>query len=213
MASRGFRISVFNYTNYYQIFTENGIDVPVGKKTSIMIKRSFANHLPSPYGNCLDPNVANVNWNANDVLKFMYNNIVANETFNLTYTQYLCLKMCFQKYLFQTCGCFDKTVPKHPNLTDYYVYHVCYHELELKCQVNVSDNFFTDPNLSGSCYDLCPIECTENSFELISSYSQYPTYWYANMLNKNAFFNKLIVYLFDEANEKNSITVIIFQVL
>lgn len=35
-----------------------------------------------PYGNCLDNDIANIDWNQNDVLKFMNNYFVKGNTYS-----------------------------------------------------------------------------------------------------------------------------------
>jgi hypothetical protein len=117
---RGFRVLVFNRTNVYPIPGDIGIDVSTGQETSIGITRTFTNHLPAPFSNCLQSDITQIDWNQNDALKFMYDNFVTGQyywtanaweyagdwTWNWTvsYSQSICVKLCFQKYLFQKCG-------------------------------------------------------------------------------------------------------------
>jgi hypothetical protein len=74
-------------------------------------------HLPAPYSSCLPIDISQIDWSKNDVLQFMYDNFVQGQyyynggqwfdwTWNWTvsYSQSICIKMCFQKYLFDQCG-------------------------------------------------------------------------------------------------------------
>jgi hypothetical protein len=117
---RGFRVLVFNRTNVYPILEDSGIDVATGQCTNIGVRRTFTNHLPYPFSNCLPSDTTQINWSQNDVLQFMYNNFVQGQyyttasawayagdwTWNwtVTYSQSMCVKQCFQKFLFRTCG-------------------------------------------------------------------------------------------------------------
>jgi hypothetical protein len=118
--SRGFRLFIFNRSNQYPVGLDIGVDVATGRATSIGIKRSFLTQLPAPYSNCLPTDINQIDWSQNEVLQFMYDNFIrgqyyssegfwtyaGNWTWNWTvsYSQSICVKLCFQKYLFQTCG-------------------------------------------------------------------------------------------------------------
>jgi hypothetical protein len=117
---RGFRIFVFNQTNVYPIPEDIGIDVATGLSTNIGIKRTFTYHLPYPYTNCLPTDITKIDWTQNDFLQFMNDNFVKGQyywtargwppggdwTWNWTvsYSQSICVKLCFQMYLFKNCG-------------------------------------------------------------------------------------------------------------
>jgi hypothetical protein len=117
---RGFRIFVFNKSTVYPIAADIGIDVSTGHETNIGIKRTFKNHMPAPFSNCLSTNATEIDWNQNEALKFMNDNFITGQyywsgdflyyagdwTWNWTvsYSQSKCVKLCYQKSLFQTCG-------------------------------------------------------------------------------------------------------------
>jgi hypothetical protein len=54
---RGFRVLVFNKSTVFPIADEIGIDVSTGQETNIGIKRTFVNHLPDPFSNCLPTDI------------------------------------------------------------------------------------------------------------------------------------------------------------
>lgn len=109
VVKRGFSLGVFNKSSPYQSQQDIGLDVATGLETSIAIRRTFINHLPSPYGDCLSNDITLINWSQNDVLAFMYEKFVVNNyldnglfKLNLTvqYSQSLCTKLCLQKFLY-----------------------------------------------------------------------------------------------------------------
>jgi hypothetical protein len=118
-AIRGFRILVFNQSNVYPVGQDFGVDVATGMATNIGIRRTFAYHLPAPYSSCVSSDIAQINWQKNDVLQFMYDHFVQGQYYytggfmfiwkwnwTVSYSQSICVKMCFQKYLFDKCGKF-----------------------------------------------------------------------------------------------------------
>jgi hypothetical protein len=107
-------VLVFNASDPYQIAEDSGISISTSMETNVIIKRSFLTHMDYPYGECLEQDVNKINWNKNDVLQFMKSDFIdgnfydnGNWTWNwtLTYSRYVCVKLCFQKYLFDTCKC------------------------------------------------------------------------------------------------------------
>jgi hypothetical protein len=118
--TRGFRVLIFNRTNVYPIGQDMSVDVPKGQATNIGIRRIFTNHLPYPYSNCLPSDVSQIKWTQNEVLYFMYENFVSGQYYNtgnfweeagnwtwdwtVSYSQSICVKLCFQRHLYLTCG-------------------------------------------------------------------------------------------------------------
>lgn len=199
--SRGFRIAVFNKSDKIQTMDEVGLNVPVGFETNVAIKRSFVNHLPAPYGQCLERDIDKVDWNKNDVLKFMYSDFVKDNYFDngrnrwdwtVTYTRSVCLKMCYQLYLWEQCTCLDVTLPKSQSLADVYALRACANQSQLICSLRTERDFYSRSDLSGKCYEKCPIECQEIKYEYLVSSAQYPTEWYAQKLIKRTEFNQVI---------------------
>jgi hypothetical protein len=201
VANRGFRIVVLNKTNPVVMMQDFGLNVPCGQETNIAIKRSFINRLPAPYSNCLSSDVSQINWSQNDVLQFMYSQFVKDNhydngvwqwNFTVSYTQYICLKMCHQMNLFKTCGCLDITMPKSTALLEYYASNSCASFSQITCMTNFASNLFNDSSKLGVCYEKCPNECSEIRYNLHPSSSSYPTVVYANLLKNNPEFNRFI---------------------
>jgi hypothetical protein len=220
ITNRGFRVLVFNKSDLNQIAQEVGIDCATGLVTNIAVQRTFSTHLALPYGPCLPTDISQINWNKNSILKFMYNNyfdgtyysflpnpvtgyVGANWNWTLTYSQFFCLKMCFQKYLFEQCGCYDITIPFTPKNQATYIANACISGTQLKCKSTKEYYFYSQYSLFGECYDKCPIECEQVSYNLKISTSTYPTEWYAAVLASATNFNTVINRYFNGYGKQN----------
>lgn len=102
--------------------------------------------------------------------------------------------MCFQKYVYQTCNCFDVTLPRSEAKSTFIINKACATPENMSCLNNASSNFYSSDSLSGDCYTKCPVECQEQTFELSTSVSQFPTEWYASVLNNSTSYNNSINY-------------------
>jgi hypothetical protein len=111
--------------------------------------------------------------------------------------------MCFQKYLFERCGCYDITIPFTPKNEDYYVSNACISGTQLKCKNAKEYNFYSQQSLFGECYNDCPIECEQIKYDLKISTSTYPTEWYANLLASSTGFNTVINRYFNGYGKQN----------
>jgi amiloride-sensitive sodium channel subunit delta len=215
MQTRGFRIIVFNKSDVNQMGQDVGIDVATGLNTNIAVQRTFTTHLSAPHGNCLPTDIAKINWNQNDVLKFMYDNYIDGSYYKptnysswtterwhwtLTYSQFFCLKMCFMKYLYENCKCYDIKVPLTPKNQDRYLERACVRGNEVDCMREKQRRFYSNAELFGPCYAKCPIECERIKYDLRVHTSTYPTEWYAELLNNSTAFNETINLYFDSIN-------------
>jgi hypothetical protein len=218
MMARGFRILVFNKSNVNQIAREVGIDVATGLNTNIAVERTLSAHLGAPYGSCLPIDISQLDWKKNDVLKFMYDNLIDGSyykpidpntwlgpqwTWTLTYDEFFCLKMCFQKYLYENCGCYDITLPMTPKNQATYINNACSTGAQLKCMKAKQSYFYSQSDLFGPCYSKCPIECEQIKYDLKVTQSVYPTEWYADLLSNSTVFNEVINKYFNTLNKTN----------
>ena len=174
IANRGFRILVFNRSNPYPIAQDIGVDVATGQSTNIAINREFTNHLPEPYSNCLPTEINEIDWTKNEALSFMFENFVNGSYYSsgavlgnwswewrVSYDQNLCIKLCFQKYLFETCQCYDVTLPKADRLVSTYAAKACSNGVQVKCLKVAEIKFYNNASLVGDCYEKCPLECNK----------------------------------------------------
>jgi hypothetical protein len=196
MIERGFRVIVTNRTRQYDLsYADYGVKVSTGQATDIVVKREFTNHLPAPYGPCLSNDITQVDWTRNDVLKFMKANFIdgnyydnqGKSSWNITlqYSQYVCLKMCYQKLLFSMCACLDLTIVKSQKLVGYYAAMACANSTQIACMYTAKGTLYGSANMLSDCYDKCPIECNEINYELSTHTSLYPTVWYASVMTGN----------------------------
>ena len=177
IANRGFRILVFNRSNPYPIAQDIGVDVATGMSTNIAINREFTYHLPAPYSNCLPTDINKINWGQNEVLNFMFEHFVNGNYYSsgsilgnwswewqISYDQNLCIKFCFQKYLFETCDCYDVTLPKANRLIPTYTIKACSNGTQMKCLKAAENKFYNNASLVSDCYEKCPLECDKVIF-------------------------------------------------
>ncbi len=176
----------------------DGIDVATGQQTNIMISRSFIKHLSEPYSQCINPNKNEIDWNKNDIFKFMKN--YYDEKFE-SYSQKFCLKVCLQKYLIENCNCFDPQYPMNTtNITS------CYKVTQINC-INDLSAIFYETSKANECYSKCSvsyfeiflsnfynknnihfifesikIECEYSFYDIETTIANYPTEWYSGLL-------------------------------
>jgi hypothetical protein len=213
--TRGFRILVFNKSEVNQMAQDVGIDIPTGFSTNIEVQRIFTHHLSSSYGICQPTEISKVNWNQNDVLKFMNEYFIEDSYYKpidstswrgppwnwtINYSQLFCLKMCFMKYVYENCGCYDITVPLTPKLQDTYLKNACISGEQLNCLNRKQNYFYSEVELFGPCYKKCPIECDYVKYDLKVTQATYPTEWYAEFLNNSTYFNEVINMYFSTLN-------------
>jgi hypothetical protein len=218
--TKGFRILVFNKSEVNQIAQEVGIDVATGLATNIVVRKTESTFLGAPYSICLPTDINKIDWTKNSVLQFMYDNYIdgsyyaflpnpvtniaaPNWKWTLTYSQFFCLKMCFQRYLFAQCGCYDITIPFTPKHKVDYTDNACISRTQLKCKDSKEYQFFSVHDLFGECYTSCPIECDQIKYDLKISTSSYPTEWYADQLAVNPAFNTLVNRYFTDYGVQN----------
>ena len=177
-ASNGLRVVVHNQS-IVAFPVDDGLSVPTGMQTDLVVKRTFYYHLNAPYSNCLtDP----VDYTQNSILQVMASNYSVG---TVVYKQSFCLKVCLQQYIINNCGCYDMGFPS--SITNDTILRGCYDPKDLTC-IDSTYLQYINNNQDSYCYAQCPLECTEIIIELAPSYSNYPTQWYANqMLNNSAF--------------------------
>ncbi len=182
----------FNYDNGVRVIVHNqsvqpfpsldGIDVAPGLLTNIAISRTFTNRLQAPYtSQCLDS--SNVDWNQNDVLKFLKASFVI-----LDYNQKQCMIACLQMFIIKSCKCFYLKYPLKTDLN----YTTCVSLAELDCVKN-STSYFYQNNQDTICFSKCPLQCSEIMYDLTTNQAVFPNIWYAkNLLNNSVFLDFIV---------------------
>ena len=170
---RGIKVIVHNQS--YDPFPEEGVDVAPGQQSNIAISRTFINHLPLPYNDCIDE-INEKNSGRNKVLKALKN--IMNKT---VYSQYYCLQMCTQLFINKSCGCYDYSLPY---VSDFGVekskINGCYSIDDFDCLENKMNELFH--NFVKECDIHCPVQCNQIIYDKKISVANYPTEWYAKKL-------------------------------
>ena len=149
---------------------EKGIEISPGTQTNIVVSRLFINHLPLPYNDCIDE-INNENYERNRVFKIIKSRL--NKTI---YDQTLCLKICTQLNVIDSCKCFDYSLPN----ISFNEMKGCYSQQELSCLKTNYEILFND--FVELCDVNCPMKCSEIIYNSAISFSIYPTKWYAQKL-------------------------------
>jgi len=88
-ANNGLRVIIHNQS-VAPFPIDNGIDIPTGMQTNLVVKRTFYYHLNAPYSNCLtDP----VDYTQNSILQTYYSNYSSGNVVPLVYKQSYCLNL------------------------------------------------------------------------------------------------------------------------
>jgi hypothetical protein len=145
-----------------------GIYVPSGFSTNIILDKRVNRKAPKPYSNCTS-NLSSID---------SYDSILYKKVFNAygVYKKRKCLRLCLQKTIEENCNCTDITsIPydgKRP----------CATSKDHACNLVNNRNFIKE-NLFQFCD--CPSKCLEVTYKYSSSMVQYPTKNYARVLAKN----------------------------
>lgn len=166
--NRGIHIKVHNYTNLPS--TIDGINAPVGMEANIAIKRTFHYQLPYPYSECL---IDLENPSKNKITSYLYD-IISNS--NYSYSQVYCFDQYYEQMVIDECKCYDLV---YVNLLE--APKPCLTMEELECSDGVF-NKFINMDINRIAGSLCPLECSTISYETISSYTQFPSKTYADVL-------------------------------
>jgi len=180
--SNGLRVTVHNQTTIVFPF-DDGLNVPNGMQTNLIVKRTFFSHLNAPYSNCLtDP----VDYTQNTILKVMASNYSMGTA---VYKQSYCLKVCLQQHIVSICGCYDMSFPSL--ISNDSILRGCYEQADLTC-INSAYLQYIAIDHDIYCYAQCPLECTEIIIDLEHSYSNYPTSWYTSLMLNNTDFLAMV---------------------
>lgn len=157
-----------------------GIDIPTGLRTNLIVNRIFSNKLEFPYDNCK----SNVESNSEyDTLLYML-----IKGLNQTYRQKDCFDMCFYLEVQQRCNC-SYPIDK--------VYEMCIADSLLSkpslttiCAAGLVENFYKE-TFEQKCLKYCPLECDSIDFQLSMSLAELSTKELAlQLMNKTSIVSK-----------------------
>jgi hypothetical protein len=173
--NNGFRILIHNQTDIAVFPEEDGINIAPGFLTNVAIERTLTEKLSYPYNDCLD-NLFESKYNylilKSNTLKTMKN------SFNYrNYDSNLCIKMCLQKYIIDSCGCSAYDLPNYFKNQQ----QGCSSNTQQSCASQAQTQFFNSPAVI-RCQNDCPNKCTFFKYQSQISVSKYPTNWYISNL-------------------------------
>jgi hypothetical protein len=142
----GFKILLRNQTDEDAYPEDTGFIAAPDFSTNIIVKPTVVNRLSEPYSNCLTYE------------KHMYFKI--NNISKLEYkSQMTCYKICFQKYIFKSCGCADHRLPNNNLIFGRYCFTVkdyyCLYQASLKYyETDIKD-----------CTKACKPDCRQDIYD------------------------------------------------
>lgn len=154
---------------------DDGLYIPTGFETNLLIDRLFTYKLDSPYSNC----VKNVNGKSTLISKLYRDALINSRSSSLgEYNQKYCIKLCYQNYIEIECKCSVASLPKINN-----EFEICYNSSELECLNKNRDSFYNS-HVYEICDRYCPTECDHVKYVTTTSAANYPTIWYTNLLRQ-----------------------------
>lgn len=85
-----------------------GIDLPVGMQTNVVVSREFIYKLPKPFNDCYNDLTSVDSYDSE-----LYRAIIRS---NQTYRQVVCFRACFQNWIVGKCNCYDLNMPSLVNI-------------------------------------------------------------------------------------------------
>ena len=145
--------------------SNDGIDVPSGSHTNIMLDRTFNLKLENPYNDCKS------NLNSIDSFDSLYFKEIIKS--NRTYTQKDCFDLCLQDSLIYTCGCYSAQFNPLNSTKQ------CLNAIQVVCVIKQTKKFYNS-DFSLNCSNYCPLECESINYSVRMSFADYPNPRYAN---------------------------------
>lgn len=164
----GLHIMIHNQSTL-PLAINNGMRISPAFESYIGIKRTFTNRLDQPYSNCLKSLKPFSNYSS-VLFKYFDDLNIA------TYTQELCLRLCYQDKLIDLCGCCDLNTPSIRNVS------YCASDQQLFCQNGFKYKFETS-DVGQLCSYSCPTECNSISYDSSVDTAYFPTLTYLRSLS------------------------------
>ncbi|CAF0716018.1 unnamed protein product [Brachionus calyciflorus] len=179
-ASNGALVIIHNRT--ISPFQYEGICIPPKTEANIALSRTFYSSIPKPYSNC-DGNTNDPNAYDSELYKLIHNN-------SKTYSQFLCVSLCGQRFIIKMCGCY------YPMMLSFFNAKACtiYDD---SCYIKYYKTILASDYVNNVCLKECPLECEGMTFQKTISYNHFTNKdWikYLQSYNKNdsLYFNKTI---------------------
>lgn len=189
--SKGFFIQITDQNSRPSSF--QGIEIQTNMRTNILINKVLNSQIESPYSDC----IADLSAFDSDIFKATVNHFK-------TYSRSNCYIACFQDFTIKNCNCSD------PNAPYLYDSDLCLTSQQIKCEFEKYQIFFLDKNVADECSSYCPLECERTFYGYTTSFQNFPTDSYANLLLKLELANNPNSTLSLEDLKKNIASVNIF---
>ena len=110
-------------------------------------------------------------------------------TIYYSYRQSDCFDSCFQRYVVQQCKCHDLTAEYWPELNA----TACLTYPQVLCDRMAYGSFFSQ-DVNALCSAECPLECDSVEYSISTSFAEYPSSAYAEVLKKNKIVQRFFNY-------------------
>ena len=151
----------------------DGLGLPAGFQSSLLISKSKADSLPKPYNDCY-----------NDLTSpDQFDSFFYKKTFESSYAyrQIDCLNLCTQDFYIKECGCADPSIPTLYNMK------YCSSLRDAGCLYgSYAKLYYNSTGLMESFIQFCPKECSVQTFTMTTSFSDYPSEMYCDLLLNNS---------------------------
>ena len=148
-----------------------------GASTDMIITKTTTKLLPKPYNECYDDLTSPEKFDS-----FFFRKTLESKN---TYRQVDCLNICVQDYIIKMCNCSDSS---YPNL---YNTRYCSKVTEIACMYVNHFKLYSPLRAKklASFYKYCPLECSSESYQVITSTNDFPTQKYVEILTNNTLIN------------------------
>ena len=162
-SSQGARIFIYNQSTLYS--ESEGVDIPAGFETSVILKKQITVGLLQPYTQCSIQSNSKISSSVNDT---EYLDLF--DKLGLRYRSNDCLNFCKNDLIINRCNCIDNDF-KFFNLRNLILPRFCdwSSHKDVECyKVNNNDIYNT-------CIPKCPFECDFYTLSISSSTAKFPT--------------------------------------
>lgn len=149
-----------------------------GQKSNIIVKRIFHSKLDEPYSDCLADSTS-----INSYDSALYRATVNASNTPVQYRQAYCFELCYQNRLLSNCSCADASLQTMNNFPRY-----CTSEDDHTCAKSFAKSFYD--SINRECSKHCPLECNKVNYLTSISTADYPSYYYAQLLQRQDWFMK-----------------------
>jgi hypothetical protein len=161
----GAHIFIHNHTERMRM--HEGIHVPVGFQTNIVVDRLFVQKIESPYSECVS--------NENKLKHTKFYEIILKS--RQKYRIKDCILLCLQEHLIEKCKCYDVQFDRL-NIS----HKPCTTIAEINCSLETYRNYFSSRHYNECSTNECHAECDNEFLSFTTSLATFPTRRYSDKL-------------------------------